>query len=65
MDFITAQQAADIWGITRRRVQVLCAQGRIQGATKMANIWVLPKNAEKPIDGRFMRHKKGTGVRIL
>jgi hypothetical protein len=65
MDYITAQQAADIWGITRRRVQVLCAQGRIEGATKMANIWVLPKNTEKPIDGRLIRYEKEIGESIL
>ena len=58
MEYITAQQAADIWGITRRRVQILCAQGRIQGATKMANVWILPKNTEKPADGRRIRYKK-------
>ena len=61
MDYITAQQAADKWGITRRRVQVLCAQGRIKGVTKMANIWVLPKDTEKLTDGRLMRCKKDIG----
>jgi len=52
MDYITAQEAADKWGITRRRVQVLCVQNRIEGAKKMANLWLIPKDAEKPIDPR-------------
>lgn len=52
MEFITAQAAADKWGITRRRVQILCANRRISGATKIANLWVLPKQAEKPVDAR-------------
>ncbi len=52
MEYITAQEAADKWGITRRRVQILCADGRIDGATKMANLWVIPKDAEKPEDAR-------------
>lgn len=52
MEYITAQEAADKWGITRRRVQILCSEGRIEGATKMANLWVLPKSAEKPNDAR-------------
>lgn len=52
MEYITAQEAADQWGITRRRVQILCAEGRIEGAIKMANLWVLPKTAEKPGDAR-------------
>jgi hypothetical protein len=52
MDYITAQEAADKWGITRRRVQVLCVQNRIEGAKKMANLWLIPKDAEKPCDPR-------------
>lgn len=57
MEYITAQEAADKWGITRRRVQILCAAGRIDGATKMANLWVIPKDAEKPEDAR--KYKAG------
>lgn len=57
MEYITAQEAADKWGITRRRVQILCADGRIDGATKMANLWVIPKDAEKPEDAR--KYKTG------
>ncbi|QSX04792.1 DNA-binding protein [Sedimentibacter sp. zth1] len=52
MEYMTAQDAANKWGITRRRVQILCSEGRIKGATKMANLWVLPKDAEKPNDAR-------------
>ena len=52
MDYITAQEAADKWGVTRRYVQILCVNGRIKGAKKMANLWLIPKNAEKPIDPR-------------
>lgn len=48
MEYITAQEAADKWSITRRRVQILCVNGRINGAIKMANLWLIPKNAEKP-----------------
>lgn len=52
MDYMTAEEAATKWGITRRRVQILCLEGRVKGATKMANLWVLPKNTEKPSDAR-------------
>ncbi|MDP4182419.1 MAG: hypothetical protein Q8942_15180 [Bacillota bacterium] len=38
MDYITAQEAADKWGISRRRVQILCVNGRINGAVKKANM---------------------------
>ena len=58
MDYITAQEAANKWGITRRRVQVLCSEGRIKGASKMANLWVMPKSANKPADARKRRASK-------
>ena len=51
-DYITAQEAADKWGITRRRVQILCVDGRSEGAIKKANLWLIPKDTEKPADGR-------------
>ncbi len=62
MEYITAQEAADKWSITRRRVQILCVNGRIEGAIKMANLWLIPKNAEKPADGRLLRYKKDNGA---
>lgn len=52
VDYITAQEASEKWGITRRRVQILCSEGRVNGAIKIANLWVIPKNAEKPDDAR-------------
>jgi hypothetical protein len=57
MDYITAQEAADKWGITRRRVQILCVQNRIDGAKRLGNMWVIPKDAPKPTDAR-LRAKK-------
>jgi hypothetical protein len=52
MDWITTKQAAEEWGITVRRVQVLCDNGQVNGATKLADMWLIPKDAPKPIDGR-------------
>jgi hypothetical protein len=46
--FITVQEAADKWGITPRQVQILCKAGRIDGATRMSRIWIIPDKAEKP-----------------
>ena len=52
MDYITAQEAADKWRVTRRYIQIHCVKGQIKGAKKMANLWLIPKDAEKPIDPR-------------
>ena len=46
--YITAQEAADKWGVTVRQVQILCKENRIKGATRMSRIWIIPENAEKP-----------------
>ena len=55
MEYITAQETAEKWRITRRRVQILCAEGRIEGAIKMANLWLIPENTEKPGDARKLK----------
>ena len=52
MDYMTLKEAAGQWGVTPRRVNYYCAGGRIPGAVKMAGVWLIPKTAEKPIDGR-------------
>lgn len=52
MDYFTAKEVAKIWRISTRRVQILCLEGRIDGAMKMGNLWIIPKNTEKPKDKR-------------
>ena len=59
-DWITAQEAAEAWGITDRRVQVLCATGRIPGVIRLKRGWLLPKDAHKPTDGRTKNGRKPT-----
>lgn len=54
---ISAAEAAENWGITKRRVQKLCSEGRIYGAEKHGNIWMVPPDAPKPRDGRATRYK--------
>ena len=55
MNYMTASQAASIWNISQRRVQILCATGRIPGVFKLGDAWAIPSETEKPIDKR----KKG------
>ena len=52
MDYISIDEAAKKWGLSKRFVQVLCANGRIEGATHLGRAWMIPHNAKKPIDGR-------------
>lgn len=58
MEYISVIEAAEKWGITRRRVQVLCNEGRISGAKKIGTVWIIPDNATKPVDKRIERNTK-------
>ena len=58
MESMTAKEAAQKWNITVRRVQVLCTQGRIQGAMRLGNMWAIPRDARKPNDARIKKCKK-------
>ena len=57
MDYMTLKEASEKWGVTPRRINYLCASGRIPGAVKMATIWLIPKDAEKPADRRRKKEK--------
>ena len=52
MEYMSCPEAAEKWGISERRVQILCSQNRIPGVSKLGYMWLIPTNAEKPIDGR-------------
>lgn len=52
MEFMSAKEASEKWGISKRRVQVLCSEGRIDGAIKVGMFWVIPKRSKKPEDKR-------------
>lgn len=52
MNYISVREAAERWEMTPRRVQVLCNDGRIDGAQRVGNVWTIPENADKPIDAR-------------
>ena len=50
---MNVKEAAKLWGISERRVRVLCANGQIDGAFQYGKLWVIPDGAEKPADGRI------------
>ena len=51
-EYLTVKEVADKWGITPKRVQVLCVAGRIEGASRFGREWAIPEKAEKPTDKR-------------
>ncbi|MBQ3182959.1 MAG: Fic family protein [Clostridia bacterium] len=51
--FMTVKQAAEKWGISDRRIRVLCSEGKIPGAYQEGRGWKIPADSEKPADGRY------------
>ena len=53
--YMTAKQAAEKWGISDRRIRILCAEGKIPGAAREGRSWMIPADAAKPQDGRLKK----------
>lgn len=58
MEYLTTIEMSQKWGITSRRIAVLCEQGRIFGVVKKGKTWLIPYNSEKPEDARKVNHNK-------
>ena len=52
MNYVTTIEMSEIWGISARRIALLCEQGRIAGVVKKGKTWLIPEDAEKPADKR-------------
>ena len=59
-NWITPEEAAQKWGIKARQVQALCSLGKIPGVVRLSRAWLIPKDAEKPKDGRYKNGRKST-----
>ncbi len=55
--YITVKQIAEKWGISDRRVRILCSEGKIPGAYQAGRSWKIPYDAIKPTDGRYKNKK--------
>lgn len=53
MEYIKISQIAEKWGISPRRVRVLCSEGKIPGVIRKGKLYMIPEDAEKPADGRM------------
>jgi Fic family protein len=57
MEYINVTQAAEQWGLSDRRVRLLCEQGKISGVVKKGRSYLIPADTVKPADGRILRGK--------
>ena len=58
MNYLTARQTSEKWGISLRRVQALLKPGRVPGVIRPGNEWLIPKDAAKPADGRVNNRRR-------
>lgn len=61
MDYLTVSQAAEKWGLSARRVRMLCSNNAIKGVTRKGNLYMIPAGAEKPADRRKVSKQKNYG----
>ena len=53
MNYLSIVQTSERWGISTRRIQVLCREGRVPGAIRIGHSWAIPNDEPKPIDARI------------
>ena len=57
MNYLSIRQTAEKWNLSKRRVQILCAEDRINGAIRIDFTWAIPADAQKPADARIKSGK--------
>ncbi|MBJ8325862.1 Fic family protein [Streptococcus pacificus] len=55
MAYMTVRQAAELWGISDRRIRTLCKEGKIPGVIREGRAWKIPVDSKKPADGRYKK----------
>ena len=58
--YLSIRQAAELWGVSERRINQYCAEGRIPGAQRVGRAWAIPAGAHKPKDPRRTRGQAQT-----
>ena len=58
MEYMTAKEAAEKWGISERQVQYSCEKGRVENAIRAGHMWLMHKDTHKPVDGRTKEAKQ-------
>ncbi|MDD3863429.1 MAG: Fic family protein [Eubacteriales bacterium] len=65
MDYMKVSKAAEKWGLSSRRVRILCSENRIDGVVRKGNLYMIPVGAKKPEDGRMAKSSKVSTAKLL
>ena len=55
--YLSLREAAEKWGVSERRINQYCTEGRIPGAQRIGKAWAIPADAQKPGDPRRARRQ--------
>ncbi len=61
MNYLSVTETAERWGISTRRIQILCNEDRILDAIRIGRTWAIPDDEPKPVDARI---KSGRYIKI-
>ena len=50
--YYSAKELSLLWNVSVRMISNYCTNGKLKGAEKVGNMWMIPKSVEKPTDGR-------------
>ena len=64
MKYISAQEAANKWGLTVRRVQDLYKNHAIDGAVRWGRGWMIPDDANRPTDRRKKQQEEKAAIQM-
>jgi galactokinase len=64
MEYMDIRAASEKWELAERRLTALCRAGRIAGAKKDGKCWLIPGDADKPLDGRTKAYAQATGAPV-
>ena len=59
MELLTTREISELWGISSRRIALLCKEGRVEGAIYKGHTWLIPSTSAKPEVLKRGRRKGG------
>lgn len=61
MDYMTVKEASERWGVSERAITYHLTAGRIGGAEKKGNLWLISITVPKPEDRRSRENNNQPG----
>ena len=57
LELLTVKEAGELWGITARMATFYCERGRVPGAFKKGNLWLIPGDRQTAVKTVQAKHQ--------